>query len=111
MYKGWLPSALLMHVPYELFWKLNPKKLEPFQKAAEMEQKAMQNRLNLTAWVTGVYIQHAVASCFSKGAKYPQKPLDIFGTEAKPTPQQEVEMFERFMVAHNAQREVKDSHA
>ena len=97
-----------MHVPYEVFWKLNPKKLEPFQKAAEMEQKAMQNRLNLTAWVTGVYIQHAVASCFSKGAKYPQKPLDIFGTEAKATPQQEVEMFERFMMAHNAQREVKN---
>jgi len=94
-----------MHVPYELFWKLNPKKLEPFQKAAEMEQKAMQNRLNLTAWVNGVYIQHAVASCFSKSAKYPQKPLDIFGTEGKATPQQEAAMFERFMIAHNVQKE------
>ena len=94
-----------MHVPYETFWKLNPKKLEPFEKAAEMEQKAMQARLNLTAWVNGVYVQHAVASCFSKGAKYPQKPLDIFGLETKATPQEEAAMFERFMIAHNAQRE------
>ena len=71
-----------------------------------MEQKAMQARLNLTAWVNGVYIQHAVASCFSKGAKYPQKPLDIFGTEANLTSKQEAKMFENFMYQHNAQREV-----
>lgn len=99
-----------MHVPYELFWKLNPKKLEPFEKAMEMEQKAQQARLNLTAWVSGVYVQHAVASCFSKGAKYPQKPLDIFGTEGKATPQQEAQMFENFMYQHNAQKEVSQIH-
>ena len=95
-----------MHVPYELFWKLNPKKLEPFIKAAEMEQRAQQARLNLTAWVNGVYVQHAVASCFAKNAKYPSKPLDIFGTNAKATPQQEAQMFENFMYQHNAQKEV-----
>lgn len=95
-----------MHVPYETFWKLNPKKLEPFIKAAEMEQKAQQARLNLTAWVNGVYVQHAVASCFAKNAKYPQKPLDIFGTAAKATPRQEAQMFENFMHMHNAQKEV-----
>lgn len=93
----------MMHVPYELFWKLNPKKLEPFEKAMELEQKAAQARINLTAWLNGVYVQHAVASCFSKGAKYPQKPLDIFGTEKKATPEQEVAMFESFMHMHNAQ--------
>ena len=97
-----------MHVPYELFWKLNPKKLEPFEKAAEMEQKAMQARLNLTAWVSGVYVQHAVAACFSKSAKYPQKPIDIFGLEKKATADDEAKMFERYMVAHNAQREIAD---
>lgn len=70
----------------------------------------MQARLNLTAWVNGVYIQHAIASCFSKGAKYPQKPLDIFGTETKATPEQEARMFENFMYQHNAQREVARIH-
>lgn len=98
----------MIHVPYDVFWRLNPKKLEPFQKAAEMEQKAMQARLNLTAWVSGVYVQHAVASCFSKGARYPQKPLDIFGLEKKATPEQEAAMFEQYMIAHNAQRELAD---
>lgn len=71
----------------------------------------MQARINLTAWVNGVYVQHAVASCFAKNAKYPQKPLDIFGTEAKATPQQEAAMFERFMIAHNAQKEVAKAQA
>ncbi len=94
-----------MHVPYETFWKLNPKKLQPFEKAFEMEQKAHQNRMNLEAWIKGLYNQHAVASIMSKGARYPQKPLDLFGNAEKATPQQEVEAFERFMVAHNAQRE------
>lgn len=98
----------MIKVPYELFWKLNPKKLEPFTKAAEMEQKAMQARLNLSAWVAGVYVQHAIASCFSRGAKYPQKPIDFFGTEEKATPEQEAAMFENFMYAHNAQKHIRD---
>ena len=107
MYNGWLPSALLMDVTYEIFWTLNPRKLKPFEKAMELKQKAIQNRMNLTGWVSGIYVQHAIASCLSKGAKYPQKPLDIFGLEEKATPQEEVAMFERFMIAHNAQKEMK----
>ena len=107
MYNGWLPSAIMMGISYETFWHLNPKKLQPFEKAMELKQKASQNKLNLTGWVHGLYVQHAIASCLSNGAKYPQKPLDLFGLEEKLTPQEEVAMFERFMIAHNAQREMK----
>lgn len=97
----------MMHVPYEVFWTLNPKKLEPFEKAMEMEQDAMQARLNLQGWVTGVYVQHAIASCFSKGAKFPNKPIDFWGKEKKATPEQEASMFESFMHMHNSQMEAK----
>ena len=95
-------------MPYDVFWRLNPRKLEPFQTAAEMDQKAMQNRVNFTAWVNGLYVTHAVAACFSKNSKYPSKPIDLFGTAGKATPQQEAQMFENFMHQHNAQKQVAE---
>ena len=96
----------MMHVPYDVFWHLNPKKLKPFEKAYETELEARQTRMNLDAWLHGLYIQHAVASVMSKSAKYPQKPFDIFGTQKKKTPQEEADEFMRFMLQHNMQRQI-----
>ena len=95
-----------MHVPYETFWHLNPRKLKPFEKAYEMEMESRQARMNLEAWVFGLYNQHAVASILSKGARYPSKPIELFG-KSKKTPEAEVEEFRRFMLQHNAQKRIK----
>ena len=34
-----MPSALVYGVPYDVFWHLNPKKLEPFKKAYFIKQE------------------------------------------------------------------------
>lgn len=94
-----------MGVPYDTFWHLNPKKLKPIEKAYELKLEAQQNRMNLEAWIFGLYNQHAVASVLSKSAKYPQKPLELFGTKKK-TPQEEADEFMRFMLQHNAIKSV-----
>ena len=91
-----MPSALLMHVPYELFWHLNPRKLKPFEKAYEMEIESRQNSMNLESWLNGLYNQNAVASVFSKNAKYPTKPFDIFGKQKAKTPEEEFEEFKMY---------------
>lgn len=62
-----------MGVPYELFWKLNPKKLESFEKAHDLKLK----HDNESAWLNGFYGAMAIASCLSKKAKYPTKPIDF----------------------------------
>lgn len=82
-----------MHVPYELFWHLNPRKLKPFEKAYELELESRQNAKNLEAWLEGLYNQNAIASVFAKNNRYPTKPFDIFGSQKPKTPEQEAEEF------------------
>ena len=85
-----------MHVPYELFWHLNPRKLKPFEKAFEQEIEARQNAKNLEAWLHGLYNQNAIASVMSKNARYPTKPFDIFGKAKPKTPEEEAEEFKMY---------------
>ncbi len=69
-----LPAALQMGVPYNLFWHLNPRKLEPFRKA--YKDKLSQEDYN--AWRQGAYIKLAVGSIlFSKKCKYPENPFSL----------------------------------
>ena len=82
-----------MHVPYEVFWHLNPKKLKPFERAYEMEIESRQNAMNLEAWLKGLYNQHAIASIMAKNSKYPTKPFDMFGKSKPKTPEEEAKEF------------------
>lgn len=95
-----------MHVPYEVFWHLNPRKLKPFEKAYELEVEGRQNAKNLDAWLHGLYVQNAVASILSKGTKYPSKPFDLFNNHKK-TVQEEGMDFERYVNQFNALRKNK----
>lgn len=97
---------MLIHVPYDVFWHLNPRKLKPFEEAYKMEMDSRQNATNLNAWLTGVYVQNAIASVFSKGAKYPQKPFNLFDGQKK-TAEQEGMDFERYVQQFNAIRKNK----
>lgn len=45
---------------------------------AYIEQKKQEMQLiDVSAYYNGIYIQQAIASCFSKKAKYPNKPLSL----------------------------------
>ena len=96
----------MMHVPYDTFWHLNPRKLKPFEKAYEMELESRQNAENLKAWLNGLYNQNAVASVLSKGAKYPKKPFEIFGVKKK-TAIEEGNEFERYVKQFSAMKKNK----
>lgn len=85
---------------------MNPRKLKPFEKAYEMELESRQSSMNLKAWLEGLYVQNAVASVLSKGAKYPKKPFELFGGKKK-TAQEEGMDFERYVQQFNAMRKNK----
>ena len=78
----WLPQALTMGIDYDLFWKLNPRKLEPFLKARELKLK----QKNEEMWLQGMYIYNAVSVALAngfrkKGAKiqnYIEEPIKLF---------------------------------
>lgn len=61
-------------MPYELFWHLNPKKLEPFFASQRVLAKQRYQEMDILAWNVGRYTANAIASCFSRSAQYPDKP-------------------------------------
>ena len=71
-----------------------------------MEIESRQNAENLKAWLNGLYNQNAVASIFSKSAKYPKKPFELFGGKKK-TVQEEGMEFEKYVKLFNARRKNK----
>ena len=43
-------------------------------KLYEEKYKRDVDRMDQDAWLSGLYVSRAIASCFSKNAKYPKKP-------------------------------------
>lgn len=66
-----LVYALSLDVEYNLFWKLNPKKLSYFVEAHKIKMKN-QDFLNYSL---GGYIKMGTASLLNKQNKYPSKPF------------------------------------
>ena len=105
-----------MNIDYNLFWTLNPRKLKPFRKAREDRLKISQSRMNLQAWMMGLYVQRAIGSCFSNkaGSKYPEKPLEAFDPkdeieQKKLSVDEEAEMFAQYVKQCQFARKMRDS--
>lgn len=95
--------ALRMGVDYCLFWQLNPRKLHPFVKAYQAEQKEQLERANYAAWLSGIYVTHAVAASLGENARYPEKPIDLYETEEdlESRKAQEAELFSAYVDMFN----------
>ena len=78
IWEDFLPNALTIGVPYEIFWHLNPTKLKPFQTAFENKRK-LRDEENWIVWGTyGISALSVVLdSAFSKNsqAKFVEKPV------------------------------------
>ena len=97
--KVWLPQSLAIGIPYETFWKLNPKLIKPFAKVFKDKKEEEREIINYTAWLNGIYIRDAIGSCLSKNGHYPDKPLDL---KMKPlTVKENAEQFGNFATAFN----------
>lgn len=99
IYDAILPNALLAGCSYELFWTLNPTKLEPFYKAQQMKAEAQFNRENLVAWINGLYTMRALGAVLPKGSKYPSKPIDL-----NEKPKTDAEKFAEYVAAFKRRR-------
>lgn len=75
MYDVLLPRALIWGCSYELFWTLNPRKLEAFQKAYSEREKDKATAVDILAWRIGRYVVNSVATGLDgRKNKYPDKP-------------------------------------
>lgn len=60
-----------------LFWRLNPRRMKPFLKAFEDRKREERDSMNAHAYLIGRYVCDAIATCFAKNHKYPDKPIDM----------------------------------
>ena len=77
----WLPNALSMGIPENVFWNLDPMKIEPYIRAREIKDKRKVEEANFQGWITGIYITHALSCVLSQTHRYPEKPIELFGDD------------------------------
>lgn len=78
-----MQQALAAGIDYKLFWHLNPKKLKPFWEADKIRFQSRMAENEAVSYMNGLYVAKAISACFSKGNKYPDKPIGIFNEKTQ----------------------------
>lgn len=90
---------------------MNPRLIKPFEETYKEKQKELFERSNLESWLNGLYMVHAIGSCFSKEHKYPDKPIEFSNNNSNKDKNQTMEdhvaNFTEFAMAFNVQRNKK----
>ena len=82
----------------EQFWKEDPhlffNYLEAYSRKKKEEYEVEMNKMNISAWVQGVYMCAALKAhpMFGKGKPYPEKPIDLNKSQEESSPEQEEDM-------------------
>lgn len=56
------------------FWNEEPDLLWTYHFLYEKKLETEKQKIDFVAWLQGYYITRAIATCFSKGKKYPKEP-------------------------------------
>lgn len=74
----WLPLAIRVGVGYSEFWDMTPFIIKLYVDKQNKKREYEEQRLNTTAWLTGLYVKVAIGSSLSSDVDYPDTP---FGEE------------------------------
>jgi hypothetical protein len=75
--KELLPIAMNCGCSYELFWRLNPHKLQVFFEAKRKKTKEDVQMQDFFAWLLGTYVKDAFLSSINKNSSYPRSPRGL----------------------------------
>lgn len=89
----------------DVFWELNPKYMYMYQDNYIKEKKEQLQMLDVAAYYQGLYVHRAIASCFNKRVKYPEKPYSLIKKEK---PLTEAEKFKLWVAEFNRQFDEKN---
>ena len=101
----WLPAAILIGVPANDFWYMNPVRLVPYIKADQIRQKRELEQVNFQCWMMGVYFTHSLGCAFSESNSYPDAPFDLFPEQISCEEQsrRSAQIFEAYVREYNLQ--------
>lgn len=57
------------------FWNEEPSLLWTYHSLYIQKEEIEKQKIDFNAWLQGYYVCKAIATCFSKGQKYPKKPI------------------------------------
>lgn len=89
----WLPAALRMGIPIDVFWDLNPKYMYMYQDTYIKEKEEQIKLMDVAAYYQGLYVHQAIASCFNKNAKYPKTPYSLVEKEKPLSPEEKFKLW------------------
>ena len=78
---------LSIGMTYDQFWNDDVELINDFAKAENIRQTKLNNQL----WLQGIYNRIAIASCLSKGTKYPNQPIPMTEIEIETAKRKRVE--------------------
>lgn len=76
------------------FWEQDPELINVFIKAEKIRQQKKNNEM----WLQGIYNLQAIASCFSKKAKYPKQPIPITDQEIQNKREYNLQAFREMLI-------------
>lgn len=98
----YLPQALTIGVDYDLFWSLNPRKLQPFVKSFKMKQEIKTEDINFQTWLQGIYFGQALVAILDKNQEYFNEPIDFQKIKEQKSQEELMAMrFEAWSIAFN----------
>lgn len=79
--------------------------MERYQPFFQEQLKQRREEMSDAGWTNGLYVGRAIGSCFSKGSKYPDEPLELWSAgenvEELSEPITDADRFAGFAAAFN----------
>lgn len=98
----YLPQALTIGVDYNLFWSLNPRKIQAFVKSFKMKQKIKAEYINYQTWLQGIYFGRALVATLDKNQEYFEEPIGFQKIKKQKSQEELMAMkFEAWSIAFN----------
>lgn len=101
----WIPLAVRYEISLDVFRKLNPKIMERYLPFFKEQAKYRRENMSDIGWVNGLYVGRAIGSCFPKGKKYPDEPMELWSDGASDEysePFTDADRFGAFAAAFNS---------
>lgn len=89
------------------FWNEEPNLLWTYHSLYTRKMEQRQQEIDYCAWLQGVYICKAIASCFSKNQKYPKEPAYI--KQANMQKQNKAEVAKKIKASLQKSKEILDT--
>lgn len=102
IWEQYLPEALNMGVPYDLFWRLNPRKLLPFAEAYRRKRQQHSDEM----WLMGQYVASALDATVcnamplikrKRKGKYFEEPIRVTPKTEEEKKMEEEQALQRFL--------------